>query len=408
MSRTVLVVAPYLPWPADFGGALRIYHLVRQLAATQQVIVLAPATQDEFESIRELGTICDVATVPTDRTARQPPGPRKRLTQLGSLVGGRSYLERSSYLPQMQSAIARLFLTREIDLVQFEFPASALYRLPEPRPTVFDAHNIEHELLRRVAGSSTSALRTTFNLAEYRKVRRLERTVWNRAALCIATSDRDAGLIERATSRAVPVVPNGVDLEAFAPLHDVPVRPHHIVFTGAMRHQPNAVGAVWLARQVMPLVRREIPDATLTIAGADPPDSVRELASDCVTVTGRVPDIRDFLAEAAVVAVPLFSGGGTRLKVLEALAMAKPVVSTSLGAEGLDLAEGEHVSIADSPTAFASTVVELMRDRERAAALGLNGRAIVEQRYGWRTIGQHLNGAHELAIKRFHRSTQVD
>src|SRR4051812_34140446 len=152
----VLIVAPYLPWPVDFGGAARIYNLVRQLARQHDVVVVAPLAGDERDALTALGKICDVTAVPAAWSARQAAGRRKRVQQLRSLAGRQSFQVRASFSPQMQAAIERLFLTRRIDVVQHEFPQMALYQTPRPCPTVLDAHNVEYELLRRVAGSSAS------------------------------------------------------------------------------------------------------------------------------------------------------------------------------------------------------------------------------------------------------------
>lgn len=402
MSRTILIVAPYLPVPANFGGALRIFHLVKNLAKEHRVILLAPGVKNDFSASWELRDVCDVTLVPARSTARQPATRRKRLTQLQSIASGRSFLELSSYNPQFQAVLDRLFMTRSIDLVQFEFPESALYTLPRSIPTVFDAHNVEHDLLRRVASSSESASKGTFNLLEARKLKRLEVAAWNRATVCVTTSERDANLIRRLTHTPVRVVPNGVDLDAFGSLQGAEPRPRHVVFTGAMRHQPNADGAGWYVREVHPLVQRHVPDASVAIVGADPPSELRSLASASVEITGEVNDVRPYLGAAQVVVVPLWSGGGTRLKILEAFAAGKPVVSTTIGAEGIDALDGEHLLLADSSEAFSQAVVRLFNDRALAARLAANGRALVEKSYGWERITQQLVAAHGRALHAEH------
>jgi glycosyltransferase involved in cell wall biosynthesis len=394
-----LVVAPYLPWPADFGGALRTYHLMRGLAARHHVTLLAPMSGDELDAIRHLGSFCDVSAVPSTLTARQPADRRRRLLQLRALASGRAALGLGVNQPQIQATLDQLFLTRRIDVVQFEFPESARYRLPEPKPTVFDAHNIEHELLQRVARTSGSPGRTLFNHGEWRKMRWAEERAWRAATVCVATSARDAERISATTGREALVVPNGVDPDHFRP-SDAPVKPGRIVFVGALRHQPNANGALWFVRDVLPRVRRSVPDATLALVGADPSPAVLGLASSVVTVTGKVEDVRPWLAEAAVVVVPLFAGGGTRLKILEALAMAKPVVSTSIGAEGLDLNGDEHLVLADDRETFANAVRRLLANPEEAQALGQRGREAVLAKYAWHSSVAALEHAHQVALER--------
>jgi polysaccharide biosynthesis protein PslH len=244
------------------------------------------------------------------------------------------------------------------------------------------------------------------NNIEWRKVRRLERHVWSEATLNIATSDRDAERIRTATDAVVPVVPNGVDLSAYSEVQPSTRVPGRVVFVGAMRHQPNARGARWYAEQVHPLVVERVPGATFEIVGADPPPDVAALASDTVTVTGRVDSVVPHLARAAVAVVPLAAGGGTRLKLLEAFASGVPVVSTSVGAEGLDVQRDKDVLIADTPRAFADAVVRALRgDGLPSGYSTANGRKLVQSHYDWESaVVPELVAAHEMAIERFERA----
>lgn len=399
MSRTILIVAPYLPVPANFGGALRIFHLIENLSREHKVILLAPGHERDLAAAWGLQDMCDVTLVPSRTTARTPANLHKRLAQLRSATSPRSFLKLATFNPRFQAVLNRLFMTRPIDLVQYEFPESALYTLPRPVPTVFDAHNVEHDLLRRVAGSSISSARRVFNLGESRKLKRLEVDAWNRASVCVATSERDASLMRGLTSTPVEMVPNGVDLAAFAEVRHMPTRTHHTVFAGAMRHQPNADGARWLVNEVLPILQREFPNATVGIIGADPPANVRALASDAVTVSGTVEDIRPYLGAAQAVVVPLWSGGGTRLKILEAFAAGRPVVSTTIGAEGIDARDGEHLLLADTPDAFAAAVARLFTDGKLAARLAEAGRQLVSERYGWEQVTSLLIDVHDRALK---------
>jgi glycosyltransferase involved in cell wall biosynthesis len=400
MRRAVLIVAPWLPWPVDFGGAARVYQLTRGLAEQHEVMLLAPAGPDEHDALRALGEWCDVTAVPVRWTARQPADRAKRLRQLLSLTGRRSFLEATTWKPQFQATLERLFATRRIDLVQFEFPQMALFRPPRPVATVVDAHNVEHELLARVAADASSLGQRVFNLAEAQKARALERAVWRAATVCVATSERDACAIEHASGTPTRVVPNGVDVDYYAGWPRQPIL-DRLVFTGAMRHAPNAEGARWFVEQVLPLVRRDVPDASLAVVGADPPASVRALAGALVHVTGRVDAVRPWLATANVAVVPLHAGGGTRLKILEAFAAGTPVVSTTLGAEGLAVRHGEQLLLADTPTEFAAAVTRVLSNDALAARLAASGAALARANYDWSRITPQLVAAHDLALERF-------
>lgn len=398
--RNVLVVAPFVPAPPDFGGALRVFHLLKQLARTDDVSLVVPATHAEREQLDVLGEFCDVTFVPAAWTPRQPATTRKRLAQAASVAGGAAYLARSVRMPTMQAVIDRLFLTRQFDLVQFEFSQMASFRLPRPTPTVIDIHNAEFAFLQRVAATSPSSLKRAFNTLEYRKVRRLERRLWSQATLCVTTSDIDAALVSALVTTPVHVVPNGVDASAFRRLDPPPERPT-IVFTGTLRHAPNADGIRWYLRHVHPRVLAQAPDARLAIVGADPPPDIRAAASPNIQVAGYVEDIRPWLHDARAAIVPLHAGGGTRLKILEAFAAGVPVVSTNIGAEGLEVIDGSDILLADEPEAFAAAVVRVLRDAACSQRLATRAEALVQERYDWSHVATALRAAHARALEQF-------
>jgi glycosyltransferase involved in cell wall biosynthesis len=406
MSRGILIVAPYLPWPADFGGAIRIYQFIKNMSHDHHVILLAPAAPEDLSAIEHLRHICDVTAVPVNWTFRQAAGMHKRVSQARSMLSRSSFVELAPPNAQFQSVMDRLFMTRHIDLVQYEFPQMARFRPLRPCPTILDNHNVEHELLARVARSAPSLPQRLFNNAEWRKVRRLERHAWASVTLNIATSDRDAERIQAATGAAVPVVPNGVDVNAYSNGQPSERMPGRVVFVGAMRHQPNASGARWYAEQVHPLVVEAVPGATFEIVGADPPPDVAALANDSVTVTGRVDSVTPHLTRASVAVVPLAAGGGTRLKLLEAFAAGVPVVSTSVGAEGLDVQRDRDLLIAGTPRGFADAVIRVLRGADLPPGYSTtNGRRLVQSNYDWQSaVVPALVAAHDVAIERFERA----
>jgi len=219
---------------------------------------------------------------------------------------------------------------------------------------------------------------------ESRKMRRYEARACERARLTIAVSDADCRLLAAAAPRArVQAVPTGVDIDYFAPdgIAEIPGR---LVFTGSMDWYPNEDGIAHFIEDVLPRVRRQIPAASLTVVGRNPSARLRAAAAVAdVEITGLVDDVRPHMADAAVYVVPLRIGGGTRLKIFEALSMAKAVVSTTVGAEGLPLTPGRHFLRADEPAEFAAAVTSLLRDAARRRALGAEGRRLVEARYSW-------------------------
>lgn len=396
MPLRVLFVTPYLPVPPDFGGASRMYHLIRETERRHAVTTLSLSApgDDPCQAGDALRRVVPV-TVPL--TARMAAAPAKRLVQLRSLVSPRSFQHRFYWYVALQRAIDRLTTGEPFDVVQFEFSQMGVYRVPPGVSSILDIHNIEHDVLRRIAASG-SPVRRLFNQIEYRKYRREEIDAWRRASGCVATSSGDAGIVSRATGRPVEVVPNGVDLDAFPrqPLDDADLRA--LVFVGAMRYRPNADAARFFVEEILPRLRTMMPDAELTIVGADPPPDVVTLGEvPGVRVTGTVPDVRPWVNNAGAVVVPLLSGGGTRLKILEAFAMGRPVVSTTIGAAGIEARDGEHLLLADRPEAFARAVTRLATEPGLRERLVERAYALVCDRYQWSAAAKRLEAVYYAA-----------
>jgi glycosyltransferase involved in cell wall biosynthesis len=226
---------------------------------------------------------------------------------------------------------------------------------------------------------------------EWRKLRRYEAQVCARAVLTAAVSDADRSLLAAdAPGARVRTIPTGVDTAYFAPdgMHETP---NEIVFTGSMDWYPNEDAVLHFADAILPRIRREVPDASFTVVGRNPTRRLQAtLVGKNVRVTGTVDDVRPYIAGAAVFAVPLRIGGGTRLKIFEALAMGKAVLSSTIGAEGLPLVPGEHFVRADEPEEFAGAVVSLLRDSDRRRRLGAAGRQLVEERYSWQEVARRF------------------
>jgi glycosyltransferase involved in cell wall biosynthesis len=216
----------------------------------------------------------------------------------------------------------------------------------------------------------------------------------------LATSARDMEVFRKdLPGQSIHVVPNGVDLDYFAP-PDVEQKPMSMVFCGLMNYAPNDEGMVFFLDQVLPLIQREVPEATLTVVGSGPSRALLRRASDKVTVTGYVKDVRPEVARGQVYVVPLLVGGGTRLKALEAMAMRKAIVTTSVGCEGIDLVHGESALFADTPEGLAAAVIRLFRDPALRDRLAGRAAALAAEKYGWRSIGERLDGIATAVVAR--------
>ena len=284
---------------------------------------------------------------------------------------------------------ARAIVDRDgCDLVVADF-LFAVPNVPFGRvPVVHFSHNVEHVIWRRYAALEPRRLRRLLLEIEWRKFRSAEARACRRSHLTIAVSDEDRrALAALAPAATIGAIPTGVDLEYFTPAPDRE-RPRHIAFCGSMDWQPNEDAVCWFADEILPRVQAEVPDATFAIIGRQPTARVRALADRRgVTVTGSVDDVRPHVTSAAISVVPLRIGGGTRLKIFEALAMGQAVLSTPIGAEGLGLTPDREVAIADDAPAFADAAVALLRDADRRHALGGAGRQLVEARYAWARVG---------------------
>jgi glycosyltransferase involved in cell wall biosynthesis len=230
---------------------------------------------------------------------------------------------------------------------------------------------------------------------QWQKLVSYERRICRMADRVVAVSEADRKALQMILpDLAVAVVPNGVDLEFYRPGIVPPLaeaRTHTLVFTGKMDYRPNVDAVLWFADAVLPLILAQAPDTRFYVVGQQPHERLARLAErPGITLTGRVPDTRPYIAAAGVYIVPLRIGGGTRLKVLEAMAMGQAIVSTRLGCDGFDFTDGREVLFADEPAAFAEAVLDLFRDREQAAVLGQTARAFVETHYGWDAIVPRL------------------
>jgi polysaccharide biosynthesis protein PslH len=374
----ILVVSSHFPFPPRSGAETRIYHLVRGLARRHEVTLLSVSEPDDEAGIEQLRSECDVEVVPR----RQKSPRRGRVAQAASLTSSRPHHAQALQTPEMQAAIDRL-CRRPFSAVQLETSFLFGLRFPSETAVVLDEHNIEYELFERMGASDRSLPRRLFYRSQQQRCRSFEERSWRHASGCVLTSERDEAIVKAAAPETpTAVVPNGVDPDAFRPGTTEP-ESGPILFNGVLDYRPNLDAAVYLVDNILPLVRSLYPEARLTIVGRGHAADRDRLQRPGVTVTGEVPDVRPFLARAAVVVVPVRSGGGTRLKVVEGLAMAKPMVSTSIGCEGIDVVHDRHLLISDTAETFAASVVSLLNDPARGRALGEAGRTLVERYYSW-------------------------
>jgi len=385
----ILLLTPSLPYPPIWGFGIRVYQLIRELSRRHRVTLLTYGNENdptERENAAVMRGVCtEVCLVPLSL----PPGGKRRMQAL-SLVSARSFQTASLLSPAMQTTLNRLLGENRFDIIQAESSQIAGFDFGRDVPLILDEHNLEYELLYRLYLGERSLGRRLYNWAEYQKFHREETECWRRADGCLLTSAREHTEVKRLLpDKPAMVIPNGVDIEFYQPT-PTPPQPDSLVFTGLMTYRPNIDGVVYFIEEILPLIHKVRPNVTLSVVGAGSSPEVDRLAGPSVTLTGTVPDTRTYLAAAATAIVPLRMGSGTRLKVLEGLAMGKPMVSTSVGCEGIHVKNGEHLLIADDPQPFAEAVLRTLSEPPLAAALRSSGRRLVEDEYGWVAITARL------------------
>jgi sugar transferase (PEP-CTERM/EpsH1 system associated) len=356
-------------------------HSVSLLASDDGVMPAVPRSLAPLEDFT-----ASIKIVPFGATSP------KRVRQLINALRGKSTYLSQHVTPGIQSALNEMLAAEHYDAIVFECALASDYVLPAPSKIILDQHNIEYEVLYRTYLHERLSLRKWYNWRESRLVKEAELKLCKRADALVMTSEREqVALRQLLPHNAIAVVPNGVDIDYFNETTPARVQENAIIFTGSMEYYPNIEAVLFFARTCWPRIRAALPQATWQIVGKNPRPDVQKLAKlPGVTVTGSVADVRPYFSRAAVSIVPLLVGGGTRLKILEAMAMRTAVVSTSLGCEGLAVAPGKHLLVADSPEDFAHSVIELLTHPEQRQKLQAAGRALVEAEYSWERCGDRL------------------
>lgn len=386
-------------WPLNTGGRQRTFSMVSELARQHRVTLITTTgpTEDPRELARRLPDCERVLAVPFAASKQDSP---EFVRSVISSWFSRYPADLWRWRPPSVRRLVTTELERwPVDVVVADFLCGAV-NLPETRgvPVVLFEHNVEHLIWKRLADVERVWWRRLLLEIEWRKLRRCEACALRDARLTVAVSEDDRRRLKALVPDAnITAVPTGVDTTYFTPERNDPV-PGRLAFSGSMDWYPNEDAMTYWANVLLPRVRRRAPNVTLTIVGRNPSPTIKALGQvSGIHVTGTVDDVRPYLREASLYVVPLRVGGGTRLKIFEALAMGKPVLSTTVGAEGLGARPGRDLEIADGDAAFAGAVVALLDDAQKRAALGRAGRSLVEAHYAWpavtRTFEEFLHSA---------------
>jgi glycosyltransferase involved in cell wall biosynthesis len=373
-------------WPVDTGGKIRSFNILRHLARNHEVTLLSyygGSRDSDYETAiakQLLGAQTIYTAAPEDSMAQS-------IDYILRLPCAAPYAVKKFSHPAVRREVARRLSDRSAEVAVCDFLSASL-NFPDasPTPMVLFQHNVETMLWRRMADTEQSRLRKLSYRIEARKMAAYETRTLQRFQHVIAVSDHDRKkMLALAPGCTINVVPTGVDTEQYQPAPAVSGNPPLVVFTGSMDWEPNIDAVEYFCSEIFPSVLAAFPHARFQIVGRNPHSRVRNLACSSVEVTGTVASVAEYLRNATVVIVPLRIGGGTRLKIFEAMAMRKALVSTSIGAEGLDVTSGKDCLIADDAQSFASAILTVLRDPALRRSYEDNA-ATLAARYDWSQI----------------------
>lgn len=390
----ILLLAPYPPFPPRGGGALRMYNLLRGLSRRHEITCLSFAPDEPAcTALEPLREFCHLETVPG------PPHRgvlRRAWTTLAVPQPDMALRNASS---AYRKALHRLLQHQTFDIVQaasIEMAGYGLLARQYGARLLLDEFNAEYVLQRRAALNDLrrwqqprALIGGLYSLLQWRKLAAYERRLLAAYDAVLVVSEEDRQALRRLTRAGqIAIVPNGVDCDYFLPRPAASRPTAQIVFTGTLDFRPNIDAVHWFATEVLPLVRAQRHDLRFVVVGRNPAPALRALHDGIgILVLGEVPDVRPYIADAAVYVVPMRIGGGVRLKLLEALAMQAPTISTRMGAQGVDgLQQGRHLLLADQADAFARALLTLLDQPAWSRQLGTAGRQLVQAHYDWQVI----------------------
>lgn len=378
--------------PLDAGGRIRSFHIARELAKMHQVTFFSFHAEESDHDQRSLTSVFHrVVTHPLSMSAGRGFG--EAMAYLGNHFSPLPYSIAKYCKPAVARHLRKVLAEDKYDVILCDFLTPApIVPFDLGIPVVVFTHNVEAMIWKRNWEIAHSPLWRFVFKREYTKIRAVELRYLGMAARVLTVSDADSALFAGDIDRAkIATIPTGVDTEYFHPMNGEVS--DNIVFTGSMDWMPNEDGILYFVDEILPLIRKQRPQVRLWVVGRRAGKKVKALAEadSGIEVTGQVDDIRPYIAKGSVVIVPLRVGSGTRLKIFEAMAMGKAVVSTTIGAEGLPVNNGTDIVLADKPEQFASSVVQLLQAAEDRKRIGDSARALVEKRYSWAAVSRHLD-----------------
>jgi polysaccharide biosynthesis protein PslH len=379
----VLFIIPRKPYPIDDGWKIRTFHLIKGWKNFGVTIDLLSFIHEfeKGEPINGLNKLCNNIYF----VNRVKSYAKKDLIR--GMISPVPFTILNYYSEKMHQFATELNNRTPYDFIQVEGVMMAQYAENGHNSLrIFDMHNVESDLLMRYAQNERNLAKKTYAYLTAVKLKRYEINACKKFDRVLVCSNEDKAILRKyGIQTSIHILPNGVDCDYFSSVESQPTI-NDIVFVGSMDYHANISGVTYFVKSILPLIWKKRPDIRFVIVGKNPPKSLQELSSDKIIVTGLVPDVRPYVTRSRVVVVPLLVGGGTRLKILEAMALGKSIVSSSQGAEGINVVNGEHIILSDNPDKFASEVLSLFDNPLKCDYLGRNARKFVLKHYSWSAI----------------------
>lgn len=380
--------------PVDKGGRIRTYQMLKELRKEHEITYLTLDDGSAAPDARDLSNeyCSNLITVPHSVAPKFSP-------RFYAEIAGNLFSELPYFIAKYQSAAMRqkiedVLAENAHDILVCDFLHPAI-NLPDEIniPTLLFQHNVEAMIWKRHYQVANNFGKRAYLRSQWHRAVAFEKQACSRFDAVVAVSKDDAEVFRSEYGHGrVFDIGTGVDTDYFTPVNGDRTTKPNIVFTGSMDWLPNSDAVQWFIKEIFPLIKQEVPEATFTVVGRDPFPEILELAKkdSSIKVTGRVDDVRPYMREAAVFVVPIRIGGGTRLKIFEAMAMGLPVVSTTIGAEGLPVTDGNEIVLRDSPDRFSRSVISLLQDRHIASKTAETACRVVRDKFGWSSIAKQF------------------
>ena len=383
----ILVISHQLPYPLNEGANLRTFYLIRELSKNHDIYLATFIEKNNSKHLSKINQYCkSIRTIKKKRSF-----PLKCLQLFLSPLVRDPYIVKINYSKKMQDVVDELSL--KVDVIQAEFLYMGQYIKQNIRKKILDEHNIESEIIEKQYEIEKNFIKKFFLYFQVKKIKIFERNICKLMDIIITTSSVDKQkLIE--FNKNIFVVPNGI----FKVQRKITKgNDKTLLFIGLMRYAANVDAMLYFCTEILPYIKAKVSNIKLVIVGKNPTEKIYGLRKPDISITGEVEDISKYLKCAAVFIAPIRFGSGTRIKILEAMAFGKPIVSTSIGCMGLDVIHGENIYVADKPKTFAKYVCYLLNNENERFRVGKAGHKLVKEKYTWKSIGYSLKAIYDDA-----------